>query len=249
MTTRVCLALAALVVVIALPTRAHAYLDGAGFESPAIEGGGGGRLFTGAPRDGYDCSVCHRGGTPLTLAIEGIPPDGWEPGRTYDLTIAFPEGVRSVGAIVEIANERGEGAGTLEGLPLDETTPADLCRTDVPAAHAVDAEGRTVGRVDVCGATRAAMRWTAPSAPVTSLRVFATVVAANDSGDPTGDSTGRITSSLRARNEPELEGGRLSAGCSVDRARRSRSSAPWLAVILALVLARRRRETTKPTDS
>ncbi|MBN8612856.1 MAG: hypothetical protein J0L92_19835 [Deltaproteobacteria bacterium] len=224
------------------PAPAHAYLDGAGFDSPAIEGGGGGRLFSGAPRDGYDCSVCHRGGAPLSLTLDGIPPDGWEAGRTYDLTIAFPEGVRSVGAIVEIANERGEGAGVLDGLPLDETTAADLCRGGtLPAAHTVDVEGRTVARVDVCGASRAALRWTAPSTPVTSLRVFATVVAANDSGDPTGDSTGHITTSLRARNEPELEGGRLSAGCRAGRDDAGAIDVLLVALALCLTRALRRR--------
>ncbi len=225
------------------PSRALAYLDGAAFEDTAVNGGGGGRLFTGAPSDGYDCSVCHRGGEPVPLTVEGIPTDGWEPGRSYDLTITFPEGVRSVGAILEVANERGEAAGTIDGLPIDETTAADHCRGGtLPAAHAVDVEGRTVARVDVCGATRAAVRWTAPSAPVTSLRVFASLVAANDSGDPSGDGTGHAATSLRARNEPELEGGRLSAGCRASPGTdvTPRTLVVGLAVV-ALGLARRRR--------
>ena len=147
-----------------------------------------------------------------------------------------------MGAIVEIANERGEGAGAIDGLPLDETTAADLCRGGtLPAAHTVDVEGRTVARVDVCGASRAALRWTAPSTPVTSLRVFATVVAANDSGDPTGDSTGHLTTSLRARNEPELEGGRLSAGCRVGHDARGAMDVLLVALALSLTRALRRR--------
>jgi hypothetical protein len=89
------------------PPRAQAYLDGRTFEDDAVNGGGGGRLFTGAPGDGYDCSVCHRGGAPLALTVEGIPSEGWEPGRTYVLAIPFPEGARNVGAVIEVADERG----------------------------------------------------------------------------------------------------------------------------------------------
>jgi hypothetical protein len=225
------------------PSTANAYLDGRTFEDEAVNGGGGGRLFTGAPRDGYDCSVCHRGGAPLAAELEGLPSEGWEPGRTYVLTIPFPDEVRNVGAVIEVANERGEGAGTLEGLASADLTPADLCRGDAPAAHGVEIEGRAVARVDVCGAQRLAVRWTAPSTPVTSLRVFASLVASNDSGDPSGDSTGRIALALRARGEPDLEGGRLTAGCAASRAS---SDAPFTLVTLALgwLAVRRTRATS-----
>jgi hypothetical protein len=223
------------------PPRAQAYLDGRTFEDDAVNGGGGGRLFTGAPGDGYDCSVCHRGGAPLALTVEGIPSEGWEPGRTYVLAIPFPEGARNVGAVIEVADERGRGAGTLEGLAAGELTAEDLCRGDAPAAHGVEAEARTVARADVCGAQRLAVRWTAPSTPVTSLRVFASVVAADDSGDPSGDATGRSASALRARGEPALEGGRLTAGCAVHG---GSSASRWtLVTMLALTLAARRRRT------
>ena len=226
---------------LAAPPAAHAYLDGRTFEDEAVNGGGGGRLFSGAPADGYDCAVCHQGGGPLEARVEGLPTDGWEPGRTYLLAVPFPEGARNVGAVIEVANERGEGAGTLDALPVAELTAADLCRGDAPAAHGVEVGGRTVARADVCGAQRLAVRWTAPATPVTSLRVFASVVAADDSGDPTGDSTGRIAVSLRARGEPELEGGRLSAGCSATDTTGIRSANAFALVTLAVLWIARRR--------
>jgi hypothetical protein len=237
------------------PATARAYLDARTFEDDAVNGGGGGRLFTGAPADGYDCSVCHRGGEPLTPLLEGLPADGWEPGRTYVLTMSFPEGARNVGAVIEVANERGEGAGTLDGLASAELTAEDLCRGDAPAAHGVEVEGRAVARADVCGARRLAVRWTAPSTPVTSLRVFVSLVASDDSGDPGGDSTGRVASTLRARGEPDLQGGRLTAGCTASGASSAATSnaatssaGPFTLVMLALgslVVRRARASATR----
>jgi hypothetical protein len=158
----------------------------------------------------------------------------------------FPEGARNVGAVLEIANEEGRGAGTLDGLASAELTPEDLCRGDAPAAHGVEVEGRAVARADVCGARRLAVRWTAPSTPVTSLRVFASLVASNDSGEPSGDSTGRIALALRARGEPDLEGGRLTAGCA---ARRASRDAPVTLVTLALAWLAVRRARARPTTA
>lgn len=197
------------------PASARAYLDGRTFTDPAVTGGGGGRLFTGAPGDGYDCAVCHRGGAPLALVVEGLPEGGWQPGQRYDLSIAFPEGPRNVGAAIEIADEQGRPVGSLATLPEDDLTDLDRCRTGTAAVAPMDVEDRTVARSEPCGARRARVRWTAPSAPVPSVRMFASVVAADDSGDPSGDSTGRVVQPLRALGEPPFEGGTLSARCSV----------------------------------
>jgi hypothetical protein len=237
------LALAAGLATLAVPRSVHAYLDGRSFEDEAIRGGGGGRFFTGAPRDGYVCSVCHDGGEPLPLRVEGIPAEGWEPGRTYVLTIPFTDGARNVGAAIEVADERGTGVGTFDGLASADTRPEDLCRGPAPgepgppAARGLSLEGRTVARADVCGARRLAVRWTAPPAPVTSVRVFASLVAADDSGDPSGDASGHVALALRARGEPNLENGRLGGGCAVGAGRGG-----WLPLLaLGGVLLRRSR--------
>jgi len=222
------------------PARAHAYLDGRTFTDDAITGGGGGRYFTGAPGDGYDCAVCHRGGAPLSLAVEGVPADGWQPGQRYDLSIAFPEGPRNVSAMLEIADEEGSAVGMLAALPEDDLADLDRCRVGTSAVVPVDVAGRTVVRVEPCGARRARVRWTAPSAPVTSVRLFASIVAADDSGEPGGDSTGRVVQPLRAMSEPPFEGGTLSARCSTS-ASSPRAASWWLGGMAVAALATRAR--------
>jgi hypothetical protein len=48
----------ALALIAAAPPAAHAYSELERFGEPAVDGGGGGRYFTGAPTDGYSCHVC-----------------------------------------------------------------------------------------------------------------------------------------------------------------------------------------------
>lgn len=226
---------------LAAPSPVRAYLDGARFEAPALEGGGGGRFFSGAPADGYGCAVCHSGGTAPVISVAGLPAEGWSPGVTYDLTVAFPEGTRSGGAVVEIADGSGSGVGTLEAIPDAELEAADRCRTGTGATSIVPLADRALARTEVCGAARARVRWTAPTSPVTGLRVFASMVVANDSGDPTGDGATTTATPLRARGAPELEAGHLGQRCSIARGDPPGDRflpAAWLIVVLAL--ARRR---------
>lgn len=229
----------------ATPRGVRAYIDARGFTQPAIEGGGGGRLFTGAPADGYSCAVCHRGGAPIAASIAGIPPDGWLPSQRYDFTIEFPSEPRNVSAVIEVADERGRGLGTLEPLPESALTAADRCRNGVGAVGPVAVEGRTVARAEPCGARRARVRWTAPAAPTGSARIFAVVVAGDGSGDPTGDFAVRLVEPLRAFGEPPLENGALRAGCAATPERCSPAS--WLALVGAtLALLRTRARATRP---
>jgi len=233
LTSRILAALLGVGALSLAPASAHAYLDARTFTDDAIAGGGGGRHFTGAPGDGYDCAVCHRGGAPLSLAVEGVPPDGWQPGQRYDLSIAFPEGPRNVSAMLEVADEQGDAVGTLAALPEDDLTDLDRCRGGTSAVAPMDVPDRTIVRVEPCGARRARVRWTAPSSPVTSVRLFASVVAADDSGDPSGDSTGRVVQPLRAVSEPPFQGGTLSTRCSAS----PRSGVTGRAWLFALALS------------
>jgi hypothetical protein len=198
----------------ATPGAARAYADGAVFAEPATSGGGGGRFFSGAPADGYTCAVCHRGGGSFAPTVGGLAPDGYRPGETYTLSIEFPSAIRNVGAILEIADGTGRGAGSLELVPDGELEAADECRIGGNAMERVPAPDRLVARAEVCGARRARVRWTAPATPVASLRLFASLVAADDSGDPSGDATAQIAQPLRALGGADLEGGRLSSTCA-----------------------------------
>jgi hypothetical protein len=178
--------------------------------------------------------------------VVGVPEDGYRPGQTYELTLALPEGARNAGAILEIADEEGRGVGMLLPVPAAELDAADQCRTGEPAVARVTASGRQLARLEVCGARRARVRWTAPASPVASVRLFASLVISNDSGDPSGDTTAHVVQPLRALGGADLEGGRLAATCAASSARRSPGP---LALVLALALvataraprARRRR--------
>jgi hypothetical protein len=241
--------IALVVALVAIASPAHAYLDPARFDAPAIDGGAGGRSFTGAPRDGYGCSVCHRGGTPPAVEITGIPDEGWDPGRTYELVVAMPEGVRSAGAAIEIADQEGDAVGTLALVPVAEQQAADQCARDplrgLAATAIVPVPDRLIARTTVCGAERARVRWTAPAEPVTGVRVFAAMVASDDSGDPSGDGASVTARPLRARGAPDVEGAVLSARCSAAAGGPFAGSVPLVAAS-AWVLLRRRRTRPAP---
>jgi hypothetical protein len=69
---------------------AHAYADPLYFAKPAAEGGGEGRWFTGSPADGYGCGVCHTPNQAEKLVVEGLPKNGYVPGKDYYIRIAWP---------------------------------------------------------------------------------------------------------------------------------------------------------------
>lgn len=225
---------------LALSSRASAYTDAARFAAPALEGGAGGRFFTGAPADGYACSVCHRGGGTPAIAIDGIPADGWEPNVTYELVLALPAGVRSAGAAMEIADDEGVPQGALALVPEAELDATDRCREGVVATTLSLESTRLIASTNVCGATRARVRWTAPSTPRRGVRVFAAVVAGNDSGDPTGDGASTIALPLRARGAPEASGAVLTQRCSARPGAGESSAAMMMLALVAATLAARR---------
>lgn len=224
---------------------ARAYLDTARFEAPAIEGGGGGRSFTGAPADGYTCAVCHRGGGSPALDVAGIPEDGWEPGATYELVVTLPAATRNAGAALEIAGDDGRGRGAIAIVPDAELEAGDRCRDGVTATTlALDAGERLVARTNVCGAARARVRWTAPPTAESGVRLFVSAVAGNDSADPSGDGASAVVLPLRARGAPEAEGAMLGQRCSTTQGAGSTGVAATTLALAALVLgwrARRRR--------
>lgn len=227
----------ALLLTLALPASARAYIEPARFTDPVLEGGAGGRFFTGAPGDGYGCAVCHDGGA-AAVGVEGLPAGGFEPGAEYDLALVFPADARSAGAVIEIADEAGEAVGTLALVPESELADDERCRDDTPAVALVPAEDRLVARAAICGARRARVRWTAPDEPAAGVRLFASAVLGDDSGDPTGDPTITLVRPLRARSAPPLEAGRLGTRCSAVTAR---ADAPVLLVAgLLLAIALRR---------
>lgn len=169
------------------PPTGRAYSGAETFGAAAVEGGGGGRYFTGSLRDGYTCNVCHRGGEQPELQIGGLPEAGYIPGQTYDIVLRLPDEAAVTSAAVELTDGEGQRVGSV-GLPAaprgDEVCgePAEL------ASRVVDLPGgRSVVAMDACGARRVRVSWTAPPEPRGPVWFHAAAVAGNASNDPTGD--------------------------------------------------------------
>lgn len=71
-------------------TGARAFSDPTYFGKAPKEGGSSGRWFTGAPTDGYDCSVCHTGSKGEDLVVTGLPKNGYITDQDYQIRIAWP---------------------------------------------------------------------------------------------------------------------------------------------------------------
>jgi hypothetical protein len=199
-------ALAVAIVSAGVPAAARAYRDPATFSAPVLEGGAAGRAFSGAPADGYTCNVCHRGGHAPRVTVSGVPDAGWEPGITYDLTVSFPEGARTVGAALEFSGPDGRAAGALE-LPAEgDLEAADRCRDGTVATVRESGRGRSVVRTRGCGARQVRVRWTAPDVASPGVRLFVAAVAADDSGTPDGDGASALALPLAQRGAPPVEG-------------------------------------------
>jgi hypothetical protein len=52
---------------------AHAFQNPDTFPAEPTQGGGGGRFFTGAPRDAFTCEVCHRSESAPSVLVYGLP--------------------------------------------------------------------------------------------------------------------------------------------------------------------------------
>jgi len=198
------------------PAEAAAFSEYEEFERSAVEGGGGGRYFTGSFNDGFSCNVCHRDAPPPTDGeLTGLPLDGYVAGETYALELELPDGAS--GAALEVTDELGNGMGTLELVGGPQ--PADLClpvdgAPAEPAAHLNDLpQSRRVATVDGCGASRLRVTWTAPASPAGPMWLHAGVVASDGSGDPTGD--GVLTySQVIAPLGDRAERTRVGTGCA-----------------------------------
>ncbi len=125
---------------------ARAFTDPGSFYAKPVDGGGGGRWFTGAPPDGYGCGVCHSGSRAEDLVVEGLPAQGYTPGETYRIRIAWPEVaartrplymtqpanmIPRASLIAEFVSENGADSGRLEQLPLSTTPETELCNPSV----------------------------------------------------------------------------------------------------------------------
>jgi hypothetical protein len=111
------------------------------FFATVQEGGTAGRWFTGSPADGYTCSVCHEGAPGWPVNVTGLPSDGYETGKVYNLRIvwnefrareiqllaASPTADPVMGLVTELISEDGTGAGTIELAELPDVSANEKC--------------------------------------------------------------------------------------------------------------------------
>jgi hypothetical protein len=164
----------------------------AAYSSPALyaadpvrTGGGGGRVFSGSPADGFTCAVCHTGDAPPSPALRGWSGGPYDPGATYQLELAWPE--EHFGAVFEITDRSGAPLGTLRLPPSDGVLPDERCAGGSRAAERIELpDERTAVAVGDCGAHLLRVQWTAPLEHVPGALHLAAVVADGD-GTPAGD--------------------------------------------------------------
>lgn len=105
---------------------ARAFNNLSTFSADAQIGGGGSRFFTGSPRDGFTCGVCHQSERFFEIELKGLP-EKIKPGQTYDLRFAWEGGFKGVYFNAEIVNAKGASAGELvvQDEGSDEVTSKD----------------------------------------------------------------------------------------------------------------------------
>lgn len=216
----------------ALPTT-WAFSDPSLFGEPAQHGGGGGRYFTGSSRDGFGCSVCHRGGTEPRVTVEGLP-DRFVPGTRYEVTLRWDEPDVSHALQLELSDPAGRHANLDVAAP-DDLPAASRCEGEadgVPAVYLVELEERRILGVQDCGASEVSFSFTAPDEP--ELQFSAGIVRSDSSATADGDGV------LELRWTIPQEGQDSGEGCSVG----SRGAAPsWSVLVVIAVLVARRKNT------
>lgn len=231
-----------------LPTTAHAFGDHLTFGLPAVEGGGGGRHFTGSRRDGYTCAVCHvddvEAATVPSIAVVGLPEDGYGLGESYVLTMELPTSPSS-GAI-EVTDRFGAGAGTL--TVAEAPAAADLCTVEpmpgLPGVFVVPLEARrTVAIADSCGVQRLRVTWQAPAEPTGPVFIHAVVVAGYGRAESYDDATAVLERQIQPAGAA-LDGPRVGTACAAGAP--DGPGAPIGAALMALALLAARRRASGP---
>ncbi len=189
-----------------VPATAAAYSSPSLYAAdPVKAGGGGGRVFTGAPADGLDCGVCHRGGPAPTQALLGGPGGPYEPGATYQFELRWPAGTQ-LGVAAEATDPAGRSLGELRLAPGKELLTEERCAGGGAAGKILEIDDRRPIALSDCGATLLRFQWTAPAVAAEGDLYVAMVLGDGD-GTPEGDGVVAFTVPLTT----EVAG----AGCTL----------------------------------
>jgi hypothetical protein len=189
---------------------AAAFSDPYSYDAPIMDGGGGGRWFTGSPADGYGCDVCHGNTQGATLDVAGLPWDeGYVPGTAYEVVLRWPAWAEHLALVGELA------------LPREEALTSDeLCSEeglgDTPAGDLLDSQsGRQFVAVIDCGARAVRMRWTAPSPAPGTIWFSGGLVVSNHEADVEGDLFVDIQRALVSVDQKAYTATLNRAGCGI----------------------------------
>lgn len=202
------------------------------FPEPVQVGGGGGRFFTGAPRDGFGCDVCHLGEQGPSVEVSGVPAQ-WSPGATYTLSLRWEHALGATSFVGELVDTKGHAVGELATPPPDLIEEDERCGGGNPALRVIhdETQGRTVVAASACGARAMRVQWTAPSAEHDTgpISLYMGLVHGDDSDDPAGD---QVRMGAQTIHGPDASS---SGGC------RTGPTTPPGWTLLPLLWARRRR--------
>jgi hypothetical protein len=260
------MAVALVVAIVLIPnsSRVRAYSSFADYVRPIQAGGGGGRLFTGTPADGYGCDVCHRGAQGAPLEVLGLPEEGYVPGQSYEITLRWPPTTPHVALMAELTDLRGLPAGTTALVSYGAWQEVEKCENGFPAADVCrlggagdgccrdldpmrDAcslpDGRSVLWMLDCGSKLARLTWTAPAAATGDVWFSTQMVTSDLQNDAVGDGV----TALRRRIRPAGASPHVNAAvgdCAVARVEGAgpgrRTGLGFVASSMALLAWRRR---------
>lgn len=222
------------------PVSAGAHSDSARFAEPAELGGSAGRYFTGSPEDGLGCSVCHRGGAPPRVTVDGLP-SVLEPGTPHTVRVAWEDPSESHALVLELVDAEGRHP-EVELVDAEDPPAQTRCEGDPngsPAAWTVDLQSRRVIGVLDCGASEVSLAFVAPDAP--ELYFAAAIVRSDSSATAEGDGV----LELRRTISSAVQGG---SGCAVVRTHGGASTLLGLLVLALAAPPRRLRGTRRRTS-
>ncbi|HEY4181095.1 MAG TPA: MYXO-CTERM sorting domain-containing protein [Kofleriaceae bacterium] len=171
--------------VLLAPASAFAFSDPATFADTAINGGGGGRYFTGSRAEGYSCSACHQGGPSTHFVVDPLP-NPLVAGTQYKLVVHWTDPTTPQALQLEISTTTG--ANPTVSIPAATALPAesrcDGSPTGLPAVYSVDVGTRRIIGVEDCGASRVEVSFVATGDPI---EVSIGGVLGNGDGTANGD--------------------------------------------------------------
>ena len=222
---------------LATVNRAQAYSEKNKYDRTVGLGGGGGRYFTGSPVDGYACSVCHQGAPEPKVSVIGLPEQGYEPGRLYEIEVAWDNSnpMFRQALHLEFVGRDGKAAGKVVLIDPDARQVCGAMENRAADYQIDTPSGRKIIGVEPCGAGHVRFRFAPPETDDVAFAM--SLVVSDRGGSADGDGVYNHQQVLRRIG---VKG--PAQGCAVQPTNATASAAlAGLLSLLGLVLATRRR--------